>query len=279
MTLNDWINDVVSNFSFDGLRIDTVPEVSKQFWNSYMKAAEVYAIGEVYNGNVDYVAGYQAPKGPLPGVLSYPLFFTLRDIFGNRNSMFSIRTMLDQYRIQMPDVGLLGTFIDNHDQPRFLHVQSDEMLYRNALLFILFAEGIPIVYYGTEQGLSGGSDPNNREALWMTGFNRSAPLYKFLSTAIGFRKKAQTWNYSHIERYVDTNIYVFTRGLTLIALTNGGMQQKAIQVSITYHPYQNGIMLCNILSTDPDCILVENNQFSIVLEYGTCKIYYPTNTQ
>ena len=31
-------------------------------------------------------------------------------------------------------------------------------------------DGIPIVYYGLEQGFSGGSDPANREALWPSGY-------------------------------------------------------------------------------------------------------------
>jgi alpha-amylase len=30
----------------------------------------------------------------------------------------------------------------------------------------LFGKGIPIVYYGTEQGYAGGYDPDNRETLW-----------------------------------------------------------------------------------------------------------------
>lgn len=31
-------------------------------------------------------------------------------------------------------------------------------------------EGIPCIYYGTEQDCAGGNDPANREVLWNTGF-------------------------------------------------------------------------------------------------------------
>ncbi len=31
-TLIQWIRDIVGNYSFDGIRIDTVPEVEKSFW-------------------------------------------------------------------------------------------------------------------------------------------------------------------------------------------------------------------------------------------------------
>ena len=46
---------------------------------------------------------------------------------------------------------ILGTFIDNHDQIRFLNQQTDLQLYKNAILYTLLSEGIPIIYYGTEQ--------------------------------------------------------------------------------------------------------------------------------
>lgn len=28
------------------------------------------------------------------------------------------------------------------------------------------SQGIPVIYYGTEQELNGGNDPQNRESLW-----------------------------------------------------------------------------------------------------------------
>ena len=46
---------------------------------------------------------------------------------------------------------------------------------------------IPIVYYGTEQGFNGGSDPNNRESLW-PHMSTEHPLYKFIQKLAQFRK-------------------------------------------------------------------------------------------
>ena len=40
---------------------------------------------------------------------------------------------------------------DNHDNPRFLNVNGDHALYMSALLYSMYSEGIPIVYYGSEQ--------------------------------------------------------------------------------------------------------------------------------
>ncbi len=40
---------------------------------------------------------------------------------------------------------------DNHDNARFLNANGDHKLYKAALVYSLYSEGIPIVYYGSEQ--------------------------------------------------------------------------------------------------------------------------------
>jgi hypothetical protein len=65
---------------------------------------------------------------------------------------------------------LLGTFLENHDFPRFLTLQRDVTLYKNALTWLLLAEGIPVVYYGAAAGLAGGMDDNsNRRCVCVCG--------------------------------------------------------------------------------------------------------------
>src|SRR5690606_18669518 len=81
---------------------------------------------------------------------------------------------------------LLVNFIDNHDVARFLHfarervdahpdfagksVRDKELRLRamlhNALLMLMTADGVPCLYYGTEQEFRGGNDPSNREDMW-----------------------------------------------------------------------------------------------------------------
>jgi len=47
-TLKAWIQDVVSNFSVDGLRLSTAKYVSPQFWQDFTREAGVFTIGEVF---------------------------------------------------------------------------------------------------------------------------------------------------------------------------------------------------------------------------------------
>jgi alpha-amylase len=102
---------------------------------------------------------------------------------------------------------LLINFLDNHDVPRFLYsatprlgADDDEITknrkrdlghqrLRNALAYLLTIDGIPCIYYGTEQNFSGGPDPSNREDMWRSGFEREGVTYRYLKTLIKLRKE------------------------------------------------------------------------------------------
>jgi len=277
-SLCGWIASLVSNYGFDALRIDTTPEVPKPFWSDFLNSAgnNIYAVGEVFNSDVNYVASYQQPQGPLPATLSYPMFFTMRGVFGSQQDMNGIQDMTNEYSA-FSDLSVLGTFLDNHDNARFLHDQADIKLYKSALTYTLMSSGIPIIYYGTEQGFDGGSDPKNREALWTSNFDQNSDLYQYLKLLISFRQQQQVWLFKQIQRYSDSNFYAFTRGKVFVALTNGGSQQDHVLVNITYHPYIDGQKLCNLFFPTTDCFVVENGQFQVYLENGENKIYYPVN--
>ncbi|MCB9561689.1 MAG: alpha-amylase [Kofleriaceae bacterium] len=60
---------------------------------------------------------------------------------------------------------VLVNFLDNHDLPRFLFEDASVAQLRTALGFLFTWDGIPCVYYGTEQLFDGGVDPKNREDM------------------------------------------------------------------------------------------------------------------
>jgi glycosidase len=61
---------------------------------------------------------------------------------------------------------VLVNFLDNHDLPRFMFEKTDPAIQRVALMYLMTWDGIPCVYYGTEQGFAGGVDPKNREDMF-----------------------------------------------------------------------------------------------------------------
>jgi len=147
-------------------------------------------------------------------------------------------------------------------------------LYKAGLTYTLMATGIPIIYYGAEQGFNGGADPNNREPLWTTNFDTTTDLYKFIQTVITFRKAQKIQAQPQVQRYSDDQFYAFTRGDVFVALTNVGSGGQQIVRNITYHPYDNGTKLCNLFYAT-DCITVTNGSFSVYLNSGETKIFSP----
>lgn len=56
--LKDWVKNLVEMYNFDGIRIDTVPEVPKDFWKEYGAHSGVFQMGECFNGDPAYVGPY-----------------------------------------------------------------------------------------------------------------------------------------------------------------------------------------------------------------------------
>ncbi|KAF5658578.1 alpha-amylase [Fusarium heterosporum] len=176
--LQDWIKWLVSEYKFDGIRIDTVKHVEKSFWPDFQTAAGVYAIGEVWDGSPDYLAGYAQV---MPGLLNYAMYYPMNRFYQQKGDPQAVVDMHNEISTKFDDPTVLGTFIDNHDNPRWLSQKNDQSLLKNALTFVILARGIPIVYYGTEQGYGGGADPANREDLWRSNFSTDSDLYQTIS--------------------------------------------------------------------------------------------------
>lgn len=67
---------------------------------------------------------------------------------------------------------------------------SDYSQAKNVISFLFLSDGIPIVYSGQEQHYSGGHDPANREATWLSGYSTTAELYQYIATTNKIRKAA-----------------------------------------------------------------------------------------
>lgn len=74
------INIILAKYglSIDGLRLDTVRNVQKSFWPGYNKAAGVYCMGEIFDGDVDYTCPYQEV---IDGVLDLRYVSTISVLF------------------------------------------------------------------------------------------------------------------------------------------------------------------------------------------------------
>lgn len=201
----------IAKWDVDGFRIDTLkyiePDFALVFGNAIREFAQeigkrnFFTFGEVYDDEfriARFVGRRTNQDGDMVGVdaaLDFPLFFRLPGVVkgfappSDVAAVYNLRNQVEQGVISSHgEAGrFFVTFLDNHDQTtRFLFADPADptRLYPQlaAALGCLFAlQGIPCVYYGTEQGLSGsgGIDQAVREALWgkAGGFDESASLY------------------------------------------------------------------------------------------------------
>jgi alpha-amylase len=56
--LLDWGHKLVQDYGADGLRIDTVKHIRKDFWPEFSKTVGVFTLGEVLINDTDYAAQY-----------------------------------------------------------------------------------------------------------------------------------------------------------------------------------------------------------------------------
>ncbi|KAF2127699.1 carbohydrate-binding module family 20 protein [Dothidotthia symphoricarpi CBS 119687] len=220
--LNTWVKYLVTEYQFDGVRIDTVKHVEKEFWPDFVKAIGAYAIGEVWNGDPAFLVPYAKL---MPGLLNYAIYYPLNAFYQQNGTSQALVDMMNTVANTFPDPTALGTFLDNHDNPRFLNQKNDQALLRNALAYVILARGIPILYYGTEQGYGGGADPANREDLWSSNFNTQSTMYQAVSKLTAARKSAGGLaGNDHVHLYVASNAYAWSRagGNLVVLTTNGG---------------------------------------------------------
>ena len=184
----EWIHSLVSNYTVDGLRIDTVKNVEPDFWPGFEDAAGVYAVGEVADTSVPFVCSYQGSS--TSGVLAYPMYYGLTGFFQSpENTSASFVSTAQGLNTSCSDTSLLGSFSENHDQPRFASYTSDVALAQNVVTYTILSDGIPIIYAGQEQHYSGDVN-NDREATWLSGYNEQAPLVLTIKSLNGVRHAA-----------------------------------------------------------------------------------------
>ncbi len=210
---NHWIEQV----GVDGYRVDTAFYVPQEYFDDFLHSddpehpgvlrtaaatgrqqfhlfGEGFGIDRAYEDSqarkIDSYMGQHEGRQLLPGMINFPLYGTLTDVFARGRPTaelgYRIRSMMQVHAA--PE--LMPSFVDNHDVDRFLAGGSEAGL-RQALLAMLTLPGIPTIYYGTEQGLSG-----QRAAMFSAGhqsggqdhFDIESAPFRYLQRAIALRR-------------------------------------------------------------------------------------------
>lgn len=241
---------------FDGFRIDTIKHVEHEFWQVFTPAIREFAksigkekffiFGEAFDGN-DELIGSFTKNGEMDSVFYFSQKFQVFDaIFKwggptrNFENLYNARAVnygtvsgvTDADGNVLSPQKLLVNFMDNHDLPRFLYDKPDEEALRNALSLLLTMDGIPCIYYGTEQNFNGGNDPANRENLATSGYDTTNATFRHIATLTALRKELEPlrrgdltirWSTDHTGDESDAGILAFERtykGNTALVILN-----------------------------------------------------------
>jgi len=126
-------------------------------------------VGEMWDEDPALVSFFQGGKAQFDGVDSrvdalfdFPLFGAVRRVFAHNAAPEELAKLLAHDRLYS-NPNLLVTFLGLHDTARFMNenaVTVNDL--KLAFTFLMTTRGIPMIYYGDEVGMPGGSDPDNR---------------------------------------------------------------------------------------------------------------------
>jgi glycosidase len=225
---------MIAKYDIDGFRIDTVkyvePDIVQTFGNAIREFAlsvgksNFFTFGEIYDDEavIEQFVGRDSSSVSGFGVdaaLDYPLFYLLPNVIKGFAPVESLQAVFEARKAaeagQISSHGEAGqyfvSFIDNHDQnQRFATPGTPSRQVSMALAVLFGLQGIPCVYYGTEQGLTGTVDAAGnptlnamesvREALWgkPAAFDETSAPYQSIQAIAAARTSNPALQYGRL---------------------------------------------------------------------------------
>ncbi|KAA8573500.1 hypothetical protein EYC84_005085 [Monilinia fructicola] len=276
----DYSNVTSIQVCWEGSNVVSLPDLRTEDANR-----GVYIVGEVYNGDPTWTCPYQKF---LDGLLNYPAYYWITQAFQSVNgSISNLATGINTMISTCSDTTLLGSFIENHDLARFASLTSDIALAKNAIAFTILADGIPIIYQGQEQHLSGAGVPQNREAIWLNSnsYSQTGTLYKFIKSINQIRNRAVAVDPSYVTYnarsvYSDEDTIVMRKGLAgkQIVGVFGNWGSDGAAKTLTLARNQTGFdpavkvvdaVTCTVYTTE------QSGNLQVSIEDGAPRVLYP----
>ncbi len=144
----------------DGFRLDAVKHIPISFWENYTTRIREFAgsdfllLGEVFWGGAEKIQPYESVGFDF--LFDIPGYYAIRNTF---NKGASIKDFSEFYETNstLLSKSKFATLIDNHDVARF-NVGLSEDAWEKQLLalgWLMTAPGLPVIYSGTEIGMTG----------------------------------------------------------------------------------------------------------------------------
>ena len=221
-----WIREA----DIDGWRLDVANEINHDFWRAFRKAVkeekkDCFLIGEIWEDSSVWLMGDQ-----FDSTMNYTFSYICREFFAkNEISVSEFDSKIHRMNLRYPEMVARA-----HDVSRFLSdCDGDLSKLKLAVLYMMCAIGIPSVFYGDEQGITGTDEPEYRKAM---PWNKKDPLIDFYHDCVAMRKNSAALckgTYETISSDDDNGIYVFARKTddeTVVIALNISEQKKEVLV-------------------------------------------------
>lgn len=256
----------------DGYRLDYAYGPSHNFWADFRRTVratkpDFWLFGEV----VETAELQRSYQGRLDGTLDFLLLQALRGTFAFGSwDIARFDAFLTAHEAYFPGDFSRPSFLDNHDMNRFLWVTEGDMAkLRLAALCQFTLAGPPIIYYGTEVGLSqerdirqngyGLLEESRLPMLW--GQSQDNDLLAYYKKLIALRrdhlvlKEGQRWTL-HVNAQEGTYAYAreYRDEKMVVAMNNSGVERvmkinDAPSVDLltqSRYPVQDGAVTLNL---------------------------------
>jgi len=183
----------------DGFRQDAVKHISNDFWRTLTRKVKteieiplnktVYQIGETF-GSYELISSY-VNNGQLSAQFNFNLYDTALPTFLDKKMSFkALDAEIKKTFTVYGENNLMGNIMDSHDKNRFMAFADGDLEasqwsaieegwnnppkvdnpqnYKKAILYYAYMNaipGLPVIYYGSEFGMTGASDPDNRRMM------------------------------------------------------------------------------------------------------------------
>ncbi|MFD2334424.1 alpha-amylase family glycosyl hydrolase [Cohnella sp. GCM10020058] len=247
-TLDTYFKDAIKvwlDLGVDGIRVDAVKHMSmgwqKNWLSSIYGYQPVFVFGEWFLGSAAADADntkFANESGM--SLLDFRFNAKVRNVFrDNTDTMYGLDSMLSATATDYAQVSDQVTFIDNHDMERFKSSAVTNRRLEQALAFTLTSRGVPAIYYGTEQYMTGGTDPDNR--AMMSSFSTSTTAFNVIKALAPLRKSNPAIAYGTTQqRWINNDVYVYERkfgsSVAVVAINRSASASASIAGLITSLP-------------------------------------------
>ena len=141
-----------------------------------------------------------------------------------------------------------------------------------------------MLYQGQEQGFSGNATPFNREAVWTSGFNTNADLYKFTADMNKLRNHAIQINTDYLDYqsfpiYTDQSTIVLRKGseghqvVTVLSNVGGSGGDYTVMLPTAYG---SGQVVMDVVSCTNTTVSGEG-QLLVPISAGAPHVFFPVD--